>query len=67
MRETGDYKHLLVLALALMFGLIGFADDFIKVKKKRNLGLTGPAEARSAGAGGLPVPCRHAFYECPDV
>lgn len=26
MRETGDYKHLLVLALALMFGLIGFAD-----------------------------------------
>lgn len=41
MRETGDYKHMLVLALALMFGLIGFADDFIKVKKKRNLGLTG--------------------------
>ena len=30
-----------MLALALMFGLIGFADDFIKVKKKRNLGLTG--------------------------
>ena len=41
MRETGDYSHLLVLALALMFGLIGFYDDFIKVKKKRNLGLTG--------------------------
>ncbi|MBQ6431321.1 MAG: phospho-N-acetylmuramoyl-pentapeptide-transferase [Oscillospiraceae bacterium] len=40
MRE-GDYRHLLVLALALMFGLIGFYDDFIKVKKKRNLGLTG--------------------------
>lgn len=41
MRQTGDYSHLLVLALALMFGLIGFYDDFIKVKKKRNLGLTG--------------------------
>ena len=40
MRE-GDYSHLLVLGLALMFGLIGFYDDFIKVKKKRNLGLTG--------------------------
>ena len=40
MRE-GDYSHLLVLALAVMFGLIGFYDDFIKVKKKRNLGLTG--------------------------
>lgn len=41
MRQTGDYSHLFVLALALMFGLIGFADDFIKVKRKRNLGLTG--------------------------
>lgn len=41
MRATGDYSHLFVLALALMFGLIGFADDFIKVKLKRNLGLTG--------------------------
>lgn len=41
MLKTGDFSHLLVLALALMFGLIGFYDDFIKVKKKRNLGLTG--------------------------
>ena len=39
--KSGDYKHLLVLALAVMFGLIGFYDDFIKVKKHRNLGLTG--------------------------
>ena len=39
--RQGEYSHLLVLALALAFGLIGFADDFIKVKKKRNLGLTG--------------------------
>ncbi len=37
----GNYLNLIVLALALMFGLIGFLDDFIKVKKKRNLGLTG--------------------------
>lgn len=28
------------LALALAMGIIGFADDFIKVVKKRNLGLT---------------------------
>ncbi len=41
MRKTGDYSHLLVLALAAMFGLIGFYDDYIKVRKKRNLGLTG--------------------------
>ncbi len=36
----GSYTHLLVLAMALCFGLIGFADDFVKVKLKRNLGLT---------------------------
>ena len=41
MKKTGDFGHLYVLGLALMFGLIGFYDDFIKVKKKRNLGLTG--------------------------
>ena len=41
MKQNGDYSHLFVLGLALMYGLIGFYDDFIKVKKKRNLGLTG--------------------------
>ena len=39
--RTGDYTHLLVLALAVMFVAIGFYDDYIKVKKHRNLGLTG--------------------------
>ena len=38
---NGEYAHLLVLGLALVYGLIGFVDDFVKVKKKRNLGLTG--------------------------
>lgn len=37
---TGDYKAPAALTLAAVYGLIGFADDFIKVKKKRNLGLT---------------------------
>jgi phospho-N-acetylmuramoyl-pentapeptide-transferase len=36
----GDYTHLLVFGFSLIFGVIGFLDDFIKVKKKRNLGLT---------------------------
>lgn len=31
---------LIVLLLSLAFGLIGFVDDYIKVVKKRNLGLT---------------------------
>lgn len=40
MRETADTTHLYVLALAVCYGLVGFADDFVKVKRKRNLGLT---------------------------
>ena len=35
-----DYSALYVLALALCFGLVGFLDDFTKIKYKRNLGLT---------------------------
>jgi len=35
-----DYTVFYVLALALCFGLIGFLDDFFKLKFKRNLGLT---------------------------
>ena len=35
-----DYTVLFVLALALCFGVIGFLDDFFKMKYKRNLGLT---------------------------
>ncbi|MBR2929204.1 MAG: phospho-N-acetylmuramoyl-pentapeptide-transferase [Oscillospiraceae bacterium] len=37
---TGDFKHFYVYGLALIFGAIGYADDYVKVKKKRNLGLT---------------------------
>ena len=40
MVENGDYTHLYVLGLALCYGLVGFADDVVKVKLKRNLGLT---------------------------
>ena len=35
-----NYTVFLVLALALCFGLVGFLDDFFKIKFKRNLGLT---------------------------
>lgn len=35
-----DYTVFFVIALALCFGLIGFLDDFFKLKFKRNLGLT---------------------------
>ena len=35
-----DYTAFYVLGLSLCFGLVGFLDDFCKVKYKRDLGLT---------------------------
>ncbi len=40
-----DYTVFYVLALAMCFGLIGFLDDFFKLKFKRNLGLTSAQKA----------------------
>ena len=37
---AGSFAHLYVFAFAAVFGLIGFLDDFQKVKMHRNLGLT---------------------------
>ena len=42
---TVDYTGFYVLALALCFGLVGFLDDFFKLKFKRNLGLTSAQKA----------------------
>jgi phospho-N-acetylmuramoyl-pentapeptide-transferase len=38
--KSGDYTYVVVYLFSLVFGVIGFLDDFIKVCKKRNLGLT---------------------------
>ena len=35
-----DYTVFYTLGLSLCFGLVGFLDDFFKIKYKRNLGLT---------------------------
>lgn len=37
---AGTYEHLMILGFSLIYGAIGFVDDFVKVKLKRNLGLT---------------------------
>lgn len=37
---AGTYEQLMVLGFSLIFGAIGFVDDYFKVKYKRNLGLT---------------------------
>lgn len=36
----GKFVHVFVLLFALVFGAIGFLDDWEKIKKKQNLGLT---------------------------
>ena len=36
----GEFVHVFVLLFALVYGAIGFLDDWEKIKKKTNLGLT---------------------------
>ena len=36
----GNFRHLLVFAFALAFGVIGFIDDYAKITKKQNKGLS---------------------------
>ena len=36
----GRFGHISVLAFSLVFAAIGYFDDYVKVKKKQNLGLT---------------------------
>ncbi|SMC41518.1 phospho-N-acetylmuramoyl-pentapeptide-transferase [Papillibacter cinnamivorans] len=38
--KSGSWSALFIYLMALVFGLIGYADDYEKVKNKRNLGLT---------------------------
>ena len=36
----GDYTHLIVFAFAFVFGVIGYIDDFQKVRRRKNTGLS---------------------------
>ena len=36
----GNFSHLFILAFAVIYGFIGFIDDYAKVKKKQNMGLS---------------------------
>ena len=42
--RNGDYAHIFVLLFALVFGAIGFLDDWEKLRKKQNLGLSAKAK-----------------------
>ena len=38
--KNGEFGHIFVFAFALIYAAIGFLDDYEKLKKKQNLGLT---------------------------
>lgn len=38
--QSGEYGHLICLLLAIAFGLVGFIDDYEKLRHKQNMGLT---------------------------
>lgn len=40
----GDFRHIFVLGFALVFGAIGFLDDWEKIRNKTNLGLSAKAK-----------------------
>ena len=40
----GNFVHIFVLLFAVVFGFIGFLDDWEKIRKKQNLGLTAKAK-----------------------
>jgi len=40
--RQGQYNHIVVFLFALVFGVIGFVDDYEKVKHHHNTGLTAP-------------------------
>ncbi|MCX7615535.1 MAG: phospho-N-acetylmuramoyl-pentapeptide-transferase, partial [Clostridiales bacterium] len=40
LNKSLDFRNIAVLVFALSFAAIGFVDDFTKIKKKQNLGLT---------------------------
>lgn len=42
--RQGDYTHIFVLLFAMIFGAIGFLDDWEKLRKKQNLGLSAKAK-----------------------
>ncbi len=38
--RAGDMRHVFVFIFAIVYAVIGFLDDYEKLKKKQNMGLT---------------------------
>ncbi len=67
--KQGQYGHLFVFLFALVYGAIGFVDDYVKVRKKRNTGLTAPQKflLQLAAAIVFTVLLRHFHFLTPDL
>ena len=67
--QHGQYNHLVVYVFALVFGVIGFIDDFQKLRHKANEGLTAPQKflLQLAAAVVFTVVMRKTGYLTPDL
>ena len=67
--QNGQYNHLVVYVFALVFGVIGFIDDFQKLRHKANEGLTAPQKfmLQLAAAVVFTVVMRNTGYLTPDL
>lgn len=67
--KQGEYGHLFVFLFALVYGAIGFVDDYVKVRKKQNTGLTAPQKflLQLAAAIAFTVLLRYFKFLTPDL
>lgn len=67
--RNGDFGALFVYLFALVFGVIGFIDDYMKVKYHKNEGLTAPQKflLQLAAAIAFTVLLRYTGYLTPDL
>ena len=67
--RNGDFGALFVYLFALVFGAIGFFDDYMKVKHHKNDGLTAPQKflLQLAAAIAFTVLLRYTGYLTPDL
>jgi len=67
--SKGDYRHIFILVFALIYAAIGFLDDYEKLKKKQNLGLSAAQKflLQLAAAIAFVLLLRHMGYLTPNL
>ena len=66
---SGSWNHIVVFLFALVFGVIGFIDDFQKLRHKANEGLTAPQKflLQLAAAIAFTILLRNTGYLTPNL